>query len=156
MNYQTQIIFDGYKMMLRYKKRDTLEEKFNYTMHSEYYPPMTLAGSQVKSSIVIPEGTIPTPVIPIDIANKAAASFFMTGMKTERTEDNFIQLFKEFVKPEDRDAILEIKLDKTDVAIIFCKSWEDCNRMVSSYKDSRFYDEVVSFMLFSDNPPAHM
>ena len=65
MQYQTQIIFDGFKMLLRYKKRDSDDEKFNYTIHSEYYPPMSSAASELKSSLQIPAGTIPTPVIPL-------------------------------------------------------------------------------------------
>ena len=75
-------------------------------------------------------------------------------MKTECTEDTFVKLFKDFVKPEDREAIIEIKLEKTDLAVIFCKTWNDCNRIVAYCKDSHFHEDKVSFMLFSENPPA--
>ena len=141
-------------MLLRYKKRDTDDEKFNYTIYSEFYPPMSSAASELRSSIQIPAGTKPTPVIPQDIALKASASFFMTGMVTECTEDNFKPLFNEFINPEDRNAITDIKLDKTDVAIIFCKSWEDCARIVKSKENVQFHGDNVSFMLFSENKPS--
>jgi hypothetical protein len=153
MNYQTQIIFDGYKMLLRYKVRDTTDVKYQYVIHSEYYPPMDQAESEIISSIHIPAGSLPTPVIPTATATKAAASFFVSGMTTERTEDAFTEVFKAFVNPGDKASIVEIKLVKPNLAVIFCKSWGDCSRIVDSKKDSKLNDEKVSFTLFSENPP---
>ena len=63
MNCQTQITFDSHLMLLRYKARDTHNQKFQYITHSEFYPPMEQASSHLKSSLHIPPGTVPTPVI---------------------------------------------------------------------------------------------
>ena len=153
MNYQTQIIFDGYKMLLRYKKRDTTDVKYQYVIHSEYYPPMDQAESEIISTIHFPAGSVPTPVIPTATAARAAASFFVSGMTTERTEDTFAEQFKAFVNPGDKASIVDIKLVKPDLAVIFCKSWDDCARIVNSKKDSQLNDEKISITLFSENPP---
>ena len=39
-DYMTQIIFDNHLLVLRYKKRDTLTEKYHWTIHSSWEPPM--------------------------------------------------------------------------------------------------------------------
>ena len=80
-------------MLLRYKKRDTDDDKYQYTIHSEYFPPMDQADSEFKSTISFPPGSKPTPRIDSATNVKAVASFFMTGMTSDRTEDTFKDLF---------------------------------------------------------------
>ena len=80
----------------------------------------------------------------------------MTGMTTERTEDTFAQQFRDFLKPVDRETVTEIKLHKTDLAIIYCKTWDDYNRIVNDNKDSHFHGETVTFMLFSEQRPSQL
>ena len=145
MNYQTQITFDSHLMLLRYKSRDTHNQKYQYITYSEYYPPMNQASSGLKSSLHIPPGTVPTPVISPAAASKAKSSFFMTGMTTERTEETFVRQFTEYMKEEDKTSITEIKLVKKNTAVIYCKSWEDCKRIVEKMRDSKFENEKVIF-----------
>ena len=43
---QAQVVFDGYKMILRYKKKDNGPTKYNYSIHSDWYPsPSDLSAS---------------------------------------------------------------------------------------------------------------
>ena len=74
-------------------------------------------------------------------------------MTTERTEATFAEMFREFVKPVDKETIVEIKLVKPDLAVVFCKSWTDCSRIINDKKDSKFHEEKVSFTMFSENAP---
>ena len=74
-NYQTQIIFDGYKMLLRYKAKNSPSEKFQYVIHDEYFPPMDQAETDIVSTIKHPAGSKPTPLISKEQATRAAASF---------------------------------------------------------------------------------
>ena len=153
MNYQTQITFDSHLMLLRYKARDTPNQKFQYITHSEYYPPMSQASSGLKSSLHIPPGTVPTPVISAATTSKANNSFIMTGMISERTEDMFVRQFTAHVKEEDRASILEIKLLKRNTAVIYCKSWDDCKRIVNGIKEAKFENEKVYYSLFAEEKP---
>ena len=153
MNYQTQITFDSHLMLLRYKARDTPTQKFQYITHSEFYPKLEQASSELKSSLYIPPGTIPTPVISPATAQKANNSFVMSGMNIERTEETFVRLFTAYVKPEDRESLVEIKLVRKNTAVICCKSWEDCKRIIDKCKDIKFENEKVYFSLFSDEKP---
>ena len=154
MNYQTQIVFDSHLMILRYKSKDTVNQKFNYTIHSQYYPPMDQAGQDLKSSLKIPQGTISTPVISPATANKANNSFFMTGMSTERTEETFTRQFMQFIRAGDKEKVTEVKLIRSNTAVIYCKTWEDCKSLVDNLKNSKFENENVYFSLFSEENPS--
>ena len=140
-------------MLLRYKARDTATQKFQYTTHSEYYPPMSQAASELKSSLHIPPGTIPSPVISPDIRDRVNNSFTMSGMITERTQDTFKRQFKEYGKTGDRSSILELKLLRKNMAVIYCKTWEDCKRIISHAKNTKFENEKVFFSMFSEENP---
>ena len=153
MNYQTDISFDGHLMQLRYKKRDTPGQKYHYIIHSEYFPPVEKASSELKSSTFVPPGTVATPAISAEMMSKANCSFFMTGMTIERTEDTFRQLLMEHINLADRDSVTDVKLNRTNTAVIYCRTWEDCSRIVSSKKDERFQNEKVFLSLFSDKKP---
>ena len=153
MNYQTQITFDAHLMLLRYKARDTHSQKFQYVTHSEFYPPISQATSDLKSSLQIPPGTIPTPVISPEITSKANNSFMMSGMATERTEDTFKRQFMVHISVEDRASVAEIKLVKKNMAVIYCNSWEECKNIFDKIKDTKFENEKVYFSLFSEDKP---
>ena len=153
MNYQTQIVFDSHLMLLRYKSKDTTNQKFNYTIHSQYYPPMNQAGQDLKSSLKIPHGTISTPVISADVLEKAENSFFMTGMSTERTEETFKRQFMQLLKTEDKEKVIEVKLLRTNTAVIYCRAWDDCKKMVEHLKTTKFENENVYYSLFSEAKP---
>ena len=155
MNYQTDICFDGHLMLLRYKKRDTPTQKYHYVTHSEWYPPMVKASSELRSTIHIPAGTVATPVISPETTSKANCCFFMTGMSTERTEDTFRRLLLEHINPEDRDSVTEIKLQKSHTGIIYCRSWDECNKIVLSKKDSKFHDDKVYLSMFAEKKPEN-
>ena len=156
MNYQTQITFDSHLMLLRYKSRDTTTQKFHYVTHSEYYPPMSHAASELKSSLQIPSGTVSTPVISPDVVNRANCSFFMTGMSEERTEDTFKRQFMEFLGNEDKDSVTDCKLLKKSTAVIYCRTWEECKKIVVRLKDTKFQNEKVHFSMFSEVKPKNL
>ena len=109
----------------------------------------------MRSSNYIPPGTVPTPVISPETMTKANCSFLMTGMTTERTEDTFKELLLKHINEEDKDCVTEIKLKKKNMAIIYCRTWDDCNRIVRSKKEAKFQDEKVFLSLFSENKPTN-
>ena len=74
-------------------------------------------------------------------------------MTTERTESTFIELFKDFIDPSDKDAVVEIKLNRKDLATVYCKSWQDCSRIVNSRKDKKFQNDKITLTMFADISP---
>ena len=157
MNFQTQIIFDGYYMRLRYKKKDTEHEKFHYIIHSSWKPPMEAAPAE-KSSLKTPTGTKATPLPGIDVLARANSSIFMNmkGMTRKNTEDTLKNALKDYLKAEHRDLVTDVKnTKKPDLVVIYCDNWETCNTIATQYKD-KFLGHEVSFSLFAKTNPAAM
>ena len=71
----------------------------------------------------------------------------------ERTEEMFVRQFTAYLNQEDRDSLSEMKLLRKNTAVIYCKSWEDCNRIVNRYRDTKFENEKVYFLIFSSEKP---
>ena len=71
-------------------------------------------------------------------------------MTTEQTESTFIELFKDFIDPSDKDAAVEIKLNRKDLATVYCKSWQDCSLIL---KDKRFQNDKITLTMFADVSP---
>ena len=157
MDYQTQIIFDGHFMRLRYKKKDRDGEKYHYVIHSSWKPPMESV--QVESSTIkTPIGTRATPAIDSSVTEKANTAIFMTlkGMNVRHTDDTFKTTFKEYLKAEHKDFVTEVKATKKpDLVIIYCINWEASHTIASQYKD-KFMDHEVSFSLFEKTNPSAM
>ena len=90
LSYQTQIVFDGHIMLLRYKLRDTPEDKYHFMTYWQYEPPMVIE-SGPSSSLRIPPGTKASPPPSADVVAKANSSFFFSvrGLNEDITEDTF-------------------------------------------------------------------
>ena len=73
-DYMTQIIFDNHLLVLRYKKKDTVTEKYHWTIHSSWEPPME--SSRVASALKTPVGNIATPSPESSLITKANSAVF--------------------------------------------------------------------------------
>ena len=70
MNFQTQIIFDGPFMRLRYKKKDSGGERFHYVIHSSWKPPLDSTPTE-PSTLRTPVGSKATPAPDASMLDKA-------------------------------------------------------------------------------------
>ena len=157
MEYQTQIIFDGHYMRLRFKQKDTKDEKFHYIFHSSWKPEME-ATPEVKSSLITPAVTTATPTTASSILDKANASVFMTlkGMTVMQTVDSLKTNLKSYLKSEHSNLVTDIRTTKKpDLIVLYCDSWNASNTIANTYKE-KFMNHEVSFSLFSKTDPAAM
>ena len=157
LEFQTQIIFDGPYMRLRYRKKSSEGDKFHYIIHSSWKPPMETAPPE-KSSLKTPIGSKPTTAPGLDILEKANASIFMTlkGMSVKQTEDTLKTNLENYLKADHKDLVTNVRnTKKPDLIVLYCVSWEASNTIASSYKE-KFMDHEVSFSLFAKVNPAAM
>ena len=154
LEYQTQIIFDSHMMLLRVKLKDTNDNKYHFTTHSSYEPEMESETEAQKSNIKIPKGTKASPIPGMDVMTKANNSVFMTvkGMTEEITEDSFKRELLSYLNAEHRSSVLDFKLKKKGLAIIFCDSWSSASLIATSYKET-FMGHPVNFSLFCTKDP---
>ena len=144
-------------MRLRYKRKDIGGEKFHYVIHSSWKPPMESIPEEA-SSLKTPVGTRATPVIDASLKEKANAAIFMTlkGMNVKHTDDTYKNAFKEYLKAEHKDLVIEVKgTKKPDLIVIYWVNWEASQLIANHYTD-RFMDKEVSFSLFEKMNPNAM
>ena len=144
-------------MRLRFKQKDTKDEKFHYIIHSSWKPEME-ATPEVKSSLKTPAGTTATPTTASSILDKANASVFMTlkGMTVMQTVDSLKTNLKSYLKSEHSNLVTDIRTTKKPYLIVlYCDSWNASNTIANTYKE-KFMNHEVSFSLFSKTDPAAM
>ena len=154
MEYQVQIVFDGHFMVLRYKAPDTTE-KFHWTTHSSWEPPMDSKNEQ-KTSLRTPTGSKATPAPSISVAAKANTAIFMTvkGMTEQLTVDSFKDKLIDYLNSEHKSLITDVKMTKRrDLFMVYCDCWRSAKDIATSYK-SKFNNCDVSFTLFAQDDPA--
>ena len=155
MDFMTQIIFDNHVMVLRVKRKDSASEKFHWTIHASFEPPMEATNNE-KSGLKTPVGSKATPPPDNTAINKANTAFFMTikGMKETYTVDTFKNKLVDFLEPEFKDKITEVKMTKrTDLIIVYCDSWSTANSISKSHKN-KLDGHDVSFELFAHKNPC--
>ena len=157
MNYSTQIIFDNHIMMLRVKGKDTEDEKFHWINHASFEPPMESNNAE-KSTLKTPIGSKATPPPDNSTINKANSAFFMTlkGMTEIYTADTFKSMLIEYLNPEHKDKIVEVKMTKRpDLVIAYCDSWPTAKDISTNYKN-KFSGHEVTFELFAQRNPTSL
>jgi len=156
MDYMTQIIFDSHVLLLRVKKKDTLDEKFHWTVHSSYTPPMDGSADSSRSSLKTPSGTKATPQPDVASRQKANNALFITikGMTETITADTFQEHLKGYLKEEHKSLLDCVKTTKRpDLFIAYYDSWTTANTIATEYKD-QLNGHDVSFELFSPTDPG--
>ena len=107
---------------------------------------------EAKSSIKTPVGSKATRVPDRSLVQKANASIFLTlkGISEDHTEDTLKNTFKNYLKEEHKDLVVDVKKAKNrkDLMIIYCKDWEASDMIASTYKN-KFMNCEVTFSLFS-------
>ena len=155
MEYKTQIVFDGHKLVLRYRINDTTDDKFHWTIFDSWSPPME-SNSQQKTSLKTPTGSKATPPPTITVAEMSNRAFFITikGMTQQHTEDNIKYELQKYLKLEHSNLVSSVKASKkADLFIVYCDTWASAKTITNTYKD-KFLNHDVSFTLFSKEDPA--
>ena len=153
--FQTQIVFDGHVMVLRYRTQDTTSEKYHWTIHSSWVPPMDSKATE-KTSFKTPAGSKASPAPDPNAIAKANAAIFMTikDLTEQHTGETVKDKLDDYLKAEHKALVREVKVTKRpDLYIVYCDSWTSAKTITTTYK-AKFMDHEVSFSLFSQKDPA--
>ena len=154
LDYQTQIYFDGHLMHLRTKVKDTSDTKYQFKIQDTFEPPME-AESDVRSSIQIPEGTVPSPLPEASLMAKANSSLFFSvkAMTEDITEETFKRNFTEYLSEAHRPLMTDFKMKKKGLAVVFFESWDIASTVAKTYKNN-FMGHEVNLTLFAEKNPS--
>ena len=150
---KTQVIFDGYNLILRYKKSDEPATQFNYVIEKEWFPQPGDAEAVMNRAPARDPNKHDTPAI--DTSKQAACnkSIIITGVPESINSSNFKKEFLTYLKSRDHEAIVEISLKNKGTIVVTCKEWADCKRISDTYKTEKLLDKEIFFTLFSDVDP---
>ena len=73
-------------------------------------------------------------------------------MSEELTEDTFKREILSYLKEEHRPMMIDFKMKKKGLGIIYCDSWNSAKTITTTYTD-KFMNNPVSFTMFCyENP----
>ena len=151
---KAQVVFEGYKMILRYKKKDEGATKFNWFVEKEFVPePSDLETVLVSSSTKDPN-KVDTPVVDNSIVAPCNSSIIVTGVSAEITESNAIKEFmKHFGGKDEHAMIADIKLKSKGTVIVACKDWAGCKYFFDKYHETELLGKKLFFTLYCETDP---
>ena len=151
-SYKTQIMFDGYLMVLRYKEKDTDDSEYMWYRVKEYYPkPVDSVVTSPKERLEV--GKVNSAIIPMSPGSEITRSIIVSGVKSELGTEEVKNKFKEYLSAEDLAKIVRIDKGGRDSYVLICTQWKDCLPIAEKYKE-KFLGNTVYFNAFCLKDPA--
>ena len=152
---KAQVVFEGFKMILRYKRKDEGATKFNWLVEKEFVPePSDLESVFASSSAKDPE-KLDTPVIDNSIVAPCNSTIIVTGVSADITESNVSKEFlKHFGGKDEHDLLQDIKLKTKGTVIVTCKDWTECKYVYDKYHKTELLGKQIFLTLYCETDPS--
>ena len=150
---QSQVIFDSFTLVLRYKKKDDGVTKYNFVNEKEWFPkPGEIHPPQTKGLRNDPNKH-ETPVIDISKHSYSNKVVIVTGVHDTIDGKNAKTEFLNYFDENDREMIIDVRYRAKGTVLLVCKDWESCKHIAVSYEKKSFHDEKIMFHLFTEDEP---
>ena len=151
---QTQVIFDEYNLILRYKKKDEGVSKFNYITEKEWFPkPGEIESSKTKGVANDPN-KLDTPAIDTSSLAECHKTIIVTGLPDSINHANAsTELFQTYFESKDHSNLVKIDYKSKGTVVILCNSWNSCNILAKTYGGVKFQNKDLTFHMFSETDP---
>ena len=149
-NVQAQVIFEGYKLILRYKKKDEGVTKFDWVVEKEFHPEPSDLQSSLSTSSNKDPSKHDTPIVDKISASK---TIIVTGVPNQVTRDSVLTDFNSYFKETDQGNITDIQYKTKGTVLIICKDWAACKQIASTYEKVKLMDKEIFFILYNDSDP---
>ena len=153
-NVQTQVVFEGHNMILRYRKKTDGVMEYNWETDREWFPkPEDLTASLQNTKTKDPNKH-DTPKIDTSSAAQCSKSVIISGVPESVKQESAVSDFNNYFKNEDHTRITEIQYKSKGVIVIVCKDWVSAKHIADSYKKTKFGDKEIYFTMFSETDPS--
>ena len=151
---QTQVIFDEYNLILRYKKKDEGVSKFNYITEKEWFPkPGEIENSKTKGVANDPN-KLDTPAIDTSSLADCHKTIIVTGLPDSINHTNAsTELYQTYFESKDHTHLIKIDYKSKGTVVILCKNWNACNILAKAYEGIKFQNNILTFHMFSETDP---
>ena len=154
-NVQTQVVFDSYKLVLRYKKKDEGVNKYNYTTEKEWFPqPCDLEASLASNSGKDPN-KLDTPTLDTSKHSDCNKVVIATGVCDSINQNNAKNEFmSKLIAQKDHELLTEINFKSKGVVILTCVNWAGCKTIVDNYNTKEMLGKKVFLHIYSETEPS--
>ena len=153
-NVQTQVVFEGHNMILRYRKKADGVMDYNWETDKEWFPQPSDLTDSLKTTATKDPNKHDTPKIDTSSAAQCSRSVIVSGVPEAVKLENVNCEFKKYFKEEDHHIITDIQYKTKGGSVIICKDWASCKYVVDKYKKSKFNEKEIYFTLFSETDPS--
>ena len=152
---KAQVVFEGFKMILRYKRKDEGATKFNWLVENEFVPePSDLESVFASSSAKDPE-KLDTPVIDNSSVAPCNSTIIVTGVTADITESNVSKEFLKHFGGKDEHVLLQdIKFKTKGTVIVTCKDWAGCKYFYDKYHKTELLGKQIFLTLYCEADPS--
>ena len=151
LNYQTQIIFDGHNLVLRYKTKDP---EFLFSNYDSFFPEpedVTTEQPRAKQPASGKQYTLP---ISTGTNSPISRTVIISGILTKLSPAEMKDKFKAFLQPVDVAMIEEIEAKENGVITLVGRTWQDAETMSKKYHGKDFLGSKIVCTLFCDKNPT--
>ena len=147
LDYQTQIVFEGHNLVLRYR---TKESRFLFSNYDSYFPqPEEVTASPTRPAQPA-NGKQYTLPISLDREASVNRAVIISGIKEKLSPVEMKAKFNAFVDPSDQSKTEEVKTKGSGVMVVVCKTWDDAANFSEKYHGKKFLDSAITCTLFDE------
>ena len=154
-NVKSQVVFDGCKLVIRYKKNDDSVTQYNWVIDREWLPEPKDLEVVLNTSSTKDPSKHDTPAIDTSGAAECNKTIIVTGVKDVVTRENVKSQIHDFIANEDHAYIHDIQFKTKNVVIIICKDWTGCNYLTNKYQRKELLGKPVYLTMFSETDPEN-
>ena len=152
-NVKSQVVFDGFNMVVRYKKNDEGVTQFNWVIAKEWHPDPSDLQAALSSSSEKDPNKHDTPIIDISVTAECNKTIIATGVKDTVTNENAKSEIFKFIAASDHANISDVRFKRKGVVLIICKDWMSCNDIAHKYNKKDLLGKQVFLTMFNENDP---
>ena len=153
-NVKSQVVFDGCKMIVRYRKNDEGQTQYNWVIDKEWQPQPSDLEAMLSTSSTRDPNKHDTPVIDMtSSSSECNKTVIATGLKDTVTRENLIDQVRNFIEENDHNHIQDIKFKSKSVALIICKDWSGASHIAKKYNKKEFLGKSVFLTMFNETDP---
>ena len=151
---QSQVIFEGFNLVLRYKKKDDKINQYKWIVKDEWHPqPTDLTALTTRSAVDNDTDKQESPIIDTSSSAACNRTLIVTGLPVTIAQNNVKEELKKLFADEDHEKLYDIVLKAKGVALITCKDWTGCKAISETYKKTKIGEKQIFFTLYSEADP---
>ena len=153
-NVKSQVIFDSFNLVLRYKKHDDGVTKYNWIIEKEYHPkPGDVVTTQNRAEARDPNKH-DSPAIDTSSTAECNKTIIVTKVCDTIDRTNASMEFMTYFATIDHIHLVKVDFKSKGTVVITCRDWAGCKVISDTYEKVKFLNKDIVFTLFSETDPS--